>query len=549
MFRIRPLLVVIAVTLPGVLPIYANDEDHDHGHMRDVSRLGKVQFSISCTAATQQEFDLDLALFYSFWYPESIDAFVMLTRKEPTCAMTYWGEAISRLRNPLAEPTTPADLKDGWASVQKAKSLSAPTERERDYITAAEAFYRDPDKQDQRARALAFEKAMANVHQRYPKDSEAGVLYALALNMTAEPNDKTYANQLKAAEILETIFTEQPDHPGVAHLLIHSYDYPDIADRGLAAARKYAAIAPAAPHALHMPAHIFTRLGYWQDSIQTNRNSAAVANKEIVATHPGAIAAQALHAYDYMVYAYMQGAQDAAAKRVVDEINAAQKVDIVRLAAPFAFSAIPARYAIERERWDEAAALSLHPADFSWKAFPQAEAILYFARGLGAARKADVPAARSAIERLSSLQQDLATKKQNYWVEQTGIQIRIVSAWTALAEGNKDEALASMRSAADREDATEKHIVTPGSFAPARELLGEMLLALGRPELALKEFEASQKSDPNRFKGLYGAAKASELSGHLAKARSYYEKLVSVCEQADSERPQLTEAKAFLSKN
>jgi tetratricopeptide (TPR) repeat protein len=250
-----------------------------------------------------------------------------------------------------------------------------------------------------------------------------------------------------------------------------------------------------------------------------------------------------------MVYAYMQGAQDAAAKRVMDEINAAQNVDIVRLAAPFAFAAIPARYAIERERWDEAAALSLHPADFPWKAFPQAEAILYFARGLGAARKADVPAARSAIERLSFLRHELATKKQSYWVEQADIQIRIVSAWAALAEGNKDEALASMRSAADSEDATEKHIVTPGSFAPARELLGEMLLALGRPELALREFEANQKRDPNRFKGLYGAAKASELSGNLANARSYYEKFVSVCEQADGERPQLTEAKAFLSKN
>ncbi len=549
MFRIRPLLIAFAVTLPGVLPISGNDEGHDHGYVRDVSRLGKVQFSISCSTATQQEFDLDLALFYSFWYPESIDAFVALTKKEPTCAMAYWGEAVSRLRNPLAEPTTPADLKDGWASIQKAKSLSAPTERERDYITAAEAFYRDPDKQDQRARALAFEKAMANVHQRYPKDSEAGVLYALALNMTAEPNDKTYANQLKAAEILERIFAEQPNHPGVAHLLIHSYDYPDIADRGLVAARKYAAIAPAAPHALHMPAHIFTRLGYWQDSIQTNRNSAAVANKEIGATHPGAIAAQALHAYDYMVYAYMQGAQDAAAKRIVEEIDAAQKVDIVRLAAPFAFSAIPARYAIERERWDEAATLSLHPTDFSWKAFPQAEAILYFARGLGAARKADVPAARSAIERLLSLRNDLEAKKQNYWVEQTDIQIRIVSAWMALAEGNEDQALALMRSAADNEDATEKHIVTPGSFAPARELLGEMLLAFSRPELALKEFEANQKTDPNRFKGLYGAAKASELSGNLVKAKGYYEKLVGVCEQADSERPQLTEAIAFLLKN
>jgi hypothetical protein len=549
MFPIRPLLVVLSATLLGVLPISANDEGHDHGHTHDVSQLGRVQFSISCTTATQQAFDLDLALFYSFWYPESIDAFVVLTNKEPTCAMAYWGEAISRLRNPLAEPTTPADLKDGWAAVQKAKSLSAPTEREQDYIAAAEAFYRDPDKPDQRARALAFEKAMANVHQRYPKDSEAGVLYALALNMTADPNDKTYVNQLKAAEILETIFAEQPNHPGVAHLLIHSYDYPAIADRGLAAARKYAAIAPAAPHALHMPAHIFTRLGYWQDSIQTNRNSAAVANKEFVATHSGVIAAQALHAFDYMVYAYMQGAQDAAAKQVVDQINAAQKVDIVRLAAPFAFSAIPARYAIERERWDEAAALPLHPTDLSWKAFPQAEAVRYFARGLGAARKADVSAARSAIDRLISLRDDLTAKKQNYWVEQTDIQIGIVSAWAALAEGNKDQALALMRSAADSEDATEKHIVTPGSFAPARELLGEMLLAFNLPELALKEFEASQKNDPNRFKGLYGAAKASELSGNLVKAKSYYEKLVSMCEQADSERPQLAEAKAFLSKN
>jgi tetratricopeptide (TPR) repeat protein len=367
--------------------------------------------------------------------------------------------------------------------------------------------------------------------------------------MSAEPSDKTYTNQLRAAEILEEVFAEQPNHPGVAHLLIHSYDYPDIAHRGLAAARKYAAIAPAAPHALHMPSHIFTRLGYWQDSIQTNRNSASVANKEITAAHSGAIAAQALHAYDYMVYAYMQGAQDAAAKRVVDEVNAAQKVDIVRLAAPFAFSAIAARYAIERERWDEAASLTLHPADLPWKSFPQAEAILYFARGLGAARKSDLPAARSAIERLLSLRSDLEAKKENYWVGQTDIQIQIVSAWITFAEGKNDQALALMRSVAASEDATEKHVVTPGSFSPARELLGEMFLASNRPEIALKEFEAFQKTDPNRFKGLYGAAKASELSGDLVKAKGYYEKLIRVCEQADSERPQLTEAKAFLSRN
>ena len=543
-FRAVLSAVVIA---PLALPA-AHAQEHDHGHMRTPAELGKVEFVISCSQESQQAFDLDLALFYSFWYPQSISAFMALQKSDPDCAMAWWGEAISRLRNPLAEPTLPSDLQAGWTAVEKAKAIGGSTDRERAYIAATEAFY-EPGKSSQRARALAFEAAMATVHERYPNDAEAGVLYALALNMAVDPNDKTYARQLKAGAILEPIFVAQPDHPGVAHLLIHTYDYPPVAEKGLEAARKYAAIAPAAPHALHMPAHIFTRLGHWQESIVTNRNSAMVANREIVTSHPGAIAAQALHGYDYMVYAYLQGAQDATAKKVLDEVNAAEKVDIVRLAAPFAFAAIPARYAIERGRWDDAARLELHPADFAWNAFPQAEAIVYFARGLGAARNGDPGAARVGVERLSVLRANLAAKNDRYWTEQVDIQIRIVSAWAALAEQNRELAEAMMREAAGREDATEKHIVTPGSFAPARELLGEMLLAIGKPSDALREFEASQKTDPNRFRGLYGAAKAAELSGDMAKAKAWYIRLVQMCEQADTIRPELAQANAFLKAN
>jgi hypothetical protein len=379
---------------------------------------------------------------------------------------------------------------------------------------------------------------MERLSQRYPDDREAAIFYALALNATALPTDKTYANQLKAAAILEKVFAEQPQHPGVAHYLIHSYDYPPIAEKGVGAARRYAGIAPAAPHALHMPSHIFTRRGYWQESVESNRASAAAAQDHF----------NQLHAMDYLTYAYLQMAQDQAAKRVLDDMNAIQKINTEHFVAGFALATIPSRYALERGRWSDAASLTLFGKEFPWGRFPQSEAQLVFARGLGAARSGNAAAARQDLDRLQVLRDALVAAKNGYWAEQVDIQHRMVAAWIARAEGKKDEALALMRSAADREDASEKHPVTPGPVVPARELLGEMLLESNEPAQALKEFEASMRVEPNRFRGFFGAARAAEQAGDRTKARTYYSQLVILGEKADSERPEIRQAKTFLGK-
>jgi tetratricopeptide (TPR) repeat protein len=507
---------------------------------RAVEKLGKVHFPVSCSAAAQEQFNRAIALLHSFALDEAAKSFAAIAQADPGCAMAHWGTAMTLFGNPFTWPLTGKALPDGWAAVQKAQAGQAKTERERDYIGAVEAFYKDSDKVDHRTRALAYVKAMEGLAQRYPEDTEASVFYALALDVTALPTDKTYASQLKAAKILEKVFAEQPDHPGIAHYLIHSYDFPPIAAQGLTAARRYASIAPSAPHALHMPSHIFTRQGLWEESIETNRRSAATSKNHF----------DSLHAMDYLEYAYLQGAQDRDAKRVLEEIAAIKKVDREHFVAAYALAAIPARYALERGRWADAAKLSPHPneRDFPWASFPQSMAILVYSRALGAARSGNAPAVREEIERLQRLRAAMIEAKIGYWVQQADIQIKVASAWAAFAAGNKEEALKLMREGADMEDATDKHPVTPGHVLPARELLGEMLLELKQPALALKEFEASHKLEPNRFRGLYGAAQAAELSGETDKARTYYRKLVEVSAKADTERPELQKAKAFLAK-
>src|SRR5215475_8356350 len=503
-------------------------------------KLGKVSFPTSCDRKVQAQFDRAVALLHSFWLDESASAFAAIAQADPGCAMAYWGTAMTLFGNPFTWPLSGQALPDGWAAVEKANAAQAKTQRERDYIGAVEAFYKDWDKVDHRSRALAYVKAMDELAQRYPEDTEASVFYALALDVTALPTDKSYANQLKAAKILEKVFAEQPDHPGVAHYLIHSYDFPPIAAQGLTAARRYASIAPSAPHALHMPSHIFTRQGLWEESIETNRRSAETSKSHF----------DSLHAMDYLEYAYLQGARDHDAKRVLDEVAAINKVDREHLVTAYALAAIPSRYALERGRWADAAALSPYPneKDFQWGSFPQGMAILVYARALGAARSGNAPAVHQEIERLHRLREAMVVAKIAYWAQQADIQIKVASAWAAFAERNKQEALKLMREGADMEDASEKHPVTPGHVLPARELLGEMLLEVNQPALALKEFEASHKVEPNRFRGLNGAAQAAAQAGDMAKAKTYYEKLVELCRQADAERPELKEAKAFLAK-
>ena len=519
-----------------------------HDEARPGEKLGTVHFDTSCSAAAQPQFERAVAMLHSFWLQAGLDAFAEVARTDPGCAMAHWGTAMMWWGNPLAGPVSAKGLTEGWAAVERAKAVGARTPREAGYIAAVEAFYKDADKVDHRTRALAYEKAMESLTRQYPADTEAAVFYALALNVTLVPTDKTYANQLKAAAILEPIFARQPDHPGVAHYLIHSYDFPPIAGHGLTAANRYAALAPSAPHALHMPSHIFTRVGAWEASIESNRASARAAMGELAGAQNGYSSYNALHAMDYMTYGYLQLGRDREAREVVDEIRSIRKLDVDNFVAAFAFAAVPARYTLERGRWSEAAALTLHPADLGWQRFPQAEAIHWFARGVGAARSGNPGGAREALARLEALRDGMTAAKNGYWAEQAEIQRRGVEAWLAQAEGRPTQAAALMRAAAELEESTEKHPVTPGAIKPAREMLGELLLEQGQPATALIEFETSQQSEPNRLQGLYGAARAAELAGNEAKARAYYAKLAELGKNADADRPEVMRARAALVK-
>ncbi len=520
-----------------------------HPHRHDTSeKLGDVNFSISCSPAAQKQFNRATAMLHSFWYDEAEKAYTAVAQTDPKCAMTYWGVAMS-LYHPVWAPATAAELQRGLAAVEKAKAIGAPTQREKDYIAAIEAFFKDSDKLDHRTRALAYEKAMERVHMNHPKDSEGAIFYALALLGTSLTTDKTYANQKRAAGILNKILPQEPQHPGVAHYLIHSFDYPELAELALPAARSYSKIAASSPHALHMPSHIFTRLGLWEESIESNLASAKAAKEHVAKTHAGASAFDELHALDYLVYAYLQRAQDEKAKRLLDKVKAVDKVDAEVLAAAFAFAAIPARYALERRRWSEAAAIELQPSSFPWDRFRFVEANVYFARAIGAARTGNVEAARADVERLEKIHAGMVGSKDPYWPGQVEIDKLSAAAWLAHAEGKKEEALKLMRKAVEVEDSTEKHPVTPGPIIPARELLGELLIELKQPAEALREFEASLKSSPNRFNGLYGAARAAELAGDRKLAGSYYAKLVALSKEADSARAELQQAKDFVAKN
>jgi hypothetical protein len=532
------LLVALLLASPVATPSRAAEGE----------KFGSVDFATSCSAAAQPPFKVGVALLHSFALDHAIKWFTEAAQIDPVCAIAHWGVAMAWLGNPLAAPPSARGLKEGWAAVERAKAAGAKTQRERDYIAAIETLYKDADKVDHKTRTLAYAKAMEELAQRYPDDREAAVFHALALNITLNPADKTYANQLKAAAILEKVFAAEPNHPGVAHYLIHSYDFPPIASKGLPAARRYAGIAPAAPHAQHMPSHIFTRVGAWQESIDANRASAKAAAASVADNQYqfGLRSYEALHAYDYMMYAFLQLARDRDAKALMEEVGATRKLNVDHFAGAFALAAIPARFRLERGLWAEAATLAVTPSDVPWDKFAQAESIIWFARGIGAARSGDIASARKSLTRLEALRDALTQAKNAYWAQQSEIQRRAVAAWTAMAEGNKEEAVTLMRSSADLEDSTEKHPVTPGAIKPARELLGEMLLGVGQPGQALKEFEASQRTDPDRFNGIYGAARAAELAGDRDKARTHYAKLVSLAAQADTERPELQQAKTFL---
>lgn len=510
-------------------PASAADEHAEH------AVLGTVHFPVTCTPEAQQAFDEAMKLQHSFWYQAAHDTFSEVLRRDPECAMAYWGIAMTLLTNPFSPPPA-QNLADGWAALEQARQLGANSQREVDYIAALSEFYRDADTKDHRTRVLAYEKAMAQLHARYPDDPEVAIHYALALNVAALPTDKTYAKQLQAAEILEAEFARQPDHPGVVHYLIHTYDYPPLAERGLVAADRYADLAASAPHALHMPSHIFTRLGLWDRSIETNRRSAEVARagKEVNGE---------LHARDYMVYAYLQTGQDEAAREAIADALQFAGTASASAAGPFALAAMPARFALERGAWEEAANLTPRPSGFAF-----ADAITHFARAVGLARSGKPAVAAADVEALQSLADSLR-EKNAYWAEQVDIQHMAAAAWIAYAEGRRDEALSIMSRAAEIEAGTEKHVITPGPLAPAREQLAEMLLAADRPTEALKEFEAVQQVEPNRLRALYGAGRAAALAGDIGAAKRYYGQVVQVAAAADTARPEIATARAFVAAN
>jgi Tfp pilus assembly protein PilF len=499
-------------------------------------QLGNVHFATSCNEVAQRRFDRAMRYQHSFWYRQSKELFENVLEADPGCGIAYWGIALSLWNNPHNPPPAP-NLAPALAAVEKAKAVGANSERERDFINTLAVLYTDYDKIDYRIRLQNYLKAMEALAAKYPDDDEAQILYAITLNVSASPADKTYANQLKGAAILEPIFRRQPQHPGVAHYLIHLYDYPAIADHGIDAARRYAGIAPAAPHAQHMPSHIFTRVGAWQDSISSNLASvkAAKADKE---------PSDQLHGQDYLVYAYLQLAQDANARAVVDEMNQMPAANPDAFAAWFAHAASPARYMVERGDWNGAAALPVQPTKFA-----HVEAISHFARAVGAARSGNAEPAQADIAKLAELRDKLREQKNAYWAEQVDIQHQIATAWLLHAQGKADEAAKTMSAAADAEDKTEKSPVTPGPLAPARELLGAMLLERGDVAGALAAFEATLRKEPNRFNAYAGAAMAAEKLGDKAKATAYYEKLVALAEGSTSDRPALAAARQYLAKN
>jgi hypothetical protein len=541
MVRVKP----IAAMLLTLVALNSGAQDHQHGNGE---KLGTVHFATSCNEGAQKEFNRAVALLHSFQFSRAIEGFDAVLGKDTTCGIAYWGIALSDWSNPFAPGAKDkSQLQAGHESAEHGKTVGAKTERERAYLAAVGKLYSDYENTPQQTRLIAYRDAMGEVAAKYPEDHEAQIFYALSVAASEDPADKTYAGRLKAGAILEKLFEEEPTHPGLAHYIIHTYDVPALAGRGLVAARRYSEIAPDAPHALHMPSHTFTRTGYWQESIDSNIAAAAAARRD-------GQTAEELHASDYEIYAYLQTGQDEAAGRIVNSLpEIASRFDpqavISGAGGPsvgyFALAAIPARYALERQDWKQAVQLALRETPF-----PYADAMTWFAHGLGAARLGQAAAANESATALQQIRERLSKASENYWARQVEIQELAVEAWAALAAGKKEEALRQMKAAAELEDGTEKSAVTPGPLAPARELLGEMLLEMNESAQALEQFEATLKTEPGRFRALYGAAHAAQLSGNRDSSQRYFRELLRVCGHADKPgRSEVVEAQRAIFQN
>jgi tetratricopeptide (TPR) repeat protein len=517
----------------------------DHSHHSDA--LGTVHFETSCSAVVSAAFTRAVALLHSFGYEEARRAFEDVAARDERCAMAHWGIAMTWW-HPLWAPPTNAEFASGRQAATTAKAIGGATPRERAYIEAIGLFYDGADTASHQARAGAYRERMMRIVGEFKDDVEASILYALSLLATASPSDPSFANQKRAAEILNRVSSAQPDHPGVVHYMIHAFDYPQLAPEALPAARAYAKIAPASPHALHMPTHIFTRLGLWQESISANLASARTARELVARTHPGATSFDGLHALDYLVYAYLQIDNQERARAAADEAAAAKQFDEPSFAAGYAIAAIPARRALELHDWKAAAVLEPPAVDLPWQQFPYALAITHFTQAMGAARTGQPERARAALESLRKIQQQLTTTPvpgPYDWAGQVESMRLAASAWVSRGDGRNEEALSQALAAAELEEKVGKHPVTPGPVLPARELLGDLLLDLDRPDEALKAFESSLVQSPNRFNSLAGAAIAAVRSGQRDKAADYYRTLLKQVDQA-SKRPEVRDARAFL---
>jgi tetratricopeptide (TPR) repeat protein len=510
--------------------------------------FGSVEFEMSCSAKLKTDFNLAMELLHSFEYDESEKAFAKVIDQEPGCAMAYWGIAMCNF-HPLWTPPTEPELQKGAAAIKIARAITQKSKRESDYIDAIAEYYKDWNTRSHHARCIDFEKKMEKLHADYPDDKEAALFYVLALDAAAEPTDKTYANQKKAGAILAALYPTEPNHPGILHYIIHTYDYPGLAILALPAARKYASVAPSSAHALHMPSHIFTRLGLWDEAIKSNLLSVAAAKCYAQSADIKGHWDEELHGLDYLVYAYLQKGENDSAKEQMNYLETIEEVHPANFKVAYAFAAIPSRFFLENKNWKEASTLQMNPVNFPWKNFPWQEAIIHFTRIMGCAHLGNLDLANSELVKLRALRDTLRMQKDPYKTNQVDIQINGCEAWIKLKMGKRNEALDQMRLAADMEDSTEKHPVTPGSVIPARELLGDMYLQTGQPEMALEAYEADLEKNPNRFNGLYGAGLAAERSGDNAKAILYYRQLLSITDGGKCNRPERDNIKLFLIKH
>ena len=511
-------------------------------------QFGVVDFDMSCSEKVKKDFNLAMELLHSFEYDESEKAFAKVIDEEPSCSMAYWGVAMCNF-HPLWTVPTESELQKGAKAIEIAEKFTHPSPRESAYIHAIGEYFQDWNKTDHQTRCIQFAKAMEKLYQDYPNDKEAAIFYALALDASAKPTDQTYANQKKAGTILNALYASEPNHPGIIHYIIHTYDYPALAILALPAARKYAAVAPSSAHALHMPSHIFTRLGLWDECIQSNLTSVTAAKCYAQSASIKGHWDEELHGLDYLVYAYLQKGDNRMAKAELDSLNAIDQVYPINFKTAYAFAAIPSRYLLENKNWTEAATVQIRPANFPWNNFPWQEAIFHFTRSMGSIHLNEIDSAKSELEKLKQLRDKLEKQKDLYKTKEVTIQIKTCEAWLQFKEGKKIEALNTMKLASDMEDSTEKHPVTPGEVIPARELYGDMLLQMNQPEKALEAYEMVLKKSPNRFNSLYGAGLAAEKSRKNEKAVDYYQHLATITDQVNSNRPELTSIKIFLEKH